>query len=400
MKDTAGRGPGSALVELTGRLDREAADDLSDRIEALLRTGVRSLRLDLGAVTFVSSAATRVLTRWRAELALLRGQLELVAIPSAVQHGLLVTGWNPAGGPDPGVADLRRSSWHARADFARAGSYEVSACESRGTLRARLVGGPDPSGARPVAFGPRMFGLGLGTLGGGVDNGAEPGGELVAVEGCLACFPAGRRKPDYLVGGGTPPPEAVLATGIICDGGFSDLVRFSTRPDADEIPVSELAAVALETARSPLAGVVLAGETAGLVGARLLRSPRSPGVLASVALPELREWLSFAPERIHPSASVIIAGVVGRVAEGPLAGWLRPLGAPEPLSGHLHAAVFSYLALPQRTVELPVLVRRLFHEHTLRDVLHLIADDRTEDGVGESALQRGVMWVGPITAVE
>jgi hypothetical protein len=50
-------------------------------------------------------------------------------------------------------------------------------------------------------------------------------------------------------------------------------------------------------------------------------------------------------------------------------------------------------------VELGTLLRRLFKEHELRDVLHLVWDDRGEDGVGESALLRGVGWVAPITQV-
>jgi hypothetical protein len=69
------------------------------------------------------------------------------------------------------------------------------------------------------------------------------------------------------------------------------------------------------------------------------------------------------------------------------------------LYGHFHAAVFSYRPLPQRTVELGALVRRLFKDHQLRDVLHLVWDDRWEVGVGESALVRGVGWVAPITQV-
>ncbi len=69
------------------------------------------------------------------------------------------------------------------------------------------------------------------------------------------------------------------------------------------------------------------------------------------------------------------------------------------LYGHFHAAVFSYRPLPQRTVELGVLARGLFKDHQLRDVLHLVWDDRDEDGVAESTLVRGVGWVAPITLV-
>jgi len=113
----------------------------------------------------------------------------------------------------------------------------------------------------------------------------------------------------------------------------------------------------------------------------------------------VREWLSFAPERVHAMTTTVIAGVVARAPEGPLAAHLRPLGGMRALFGHFHAMVFSYHPVPQRTVELPVLLRGLFASHQLRDVLHLIWDDRAEAGVGESALLRGVAWVAPITKV-
>ena len=71
----------------------------------------------------------------------------------------------------------------------------------------------------------------------------------------------------------------------------------------------------------------------------------------------------------------------------------------ERLFGHFHAAVFSYRPLPQRTVELGALVRGLFANHELRDVLHLLWDDRGEAGVGESAFVRGVGWIAPITQI-
>jgi hypothetical protein len=50
-------------------------------------------------------------------------------------------------------------------------------------------------------------------------------------------------------------------------------------------------------------------------------------------------------------------------------------------------------------VELASLVRGLFRNHQLQDVIHLLWDDRGEAGVAESALVRGVAWVGPITDV-
>jgi hypothetical protein len=204
---------------------------------------------------------------------------------------------------------------------------------------------------------------------------------------------------DYLVGGGTVIPQVLMASGMTCRGSFSELVRFSTKQEAAAVPLSELADVALQAAGGGTAGIVIAGESAGLAGARLRRSPVGGTEPMRFDVPAVREWLSFAPERLYPMSTTLIAGVVARRPTGPIRAHLRPLGASGGLQGHLHAAVFSYHPLPQRTVELATLVRGFFVNHELRDVLHLVPDGREDVGVDESALIRGVCWVAPITHI-
>jgi hypothetical protein len=177
------------------------------------------------------------------------------------------------------------------------------------------------------------------------------------------------------------------------------MVRFTTQTESEAVPLSELAATALKAAGGRMAGMVIVGETAGLVGAKLRQSPASEAAPVRFEVPALREWLSFAPRRTHPKATTLIVGVVARSPQGPIARHLRPLEGSPGLFGHFHAAVFSYHALPQRTVELSLLLEGLFANHELRDVLHLIWDHRGDAGVGESALVRGVGWIGPVTQV-
>jgi len=412
MKIDAVRQGGSALLQLEGRLDREWAEHLSDTLEDLLHEGVRSLRIDFAGVTYVSSAATKVLARWHQELAFLRGEVRLTSLPPAVREGFAVAGWDsqfdaiePAGSGPP---SLRLSSWHIRADFATSGQYELSSCVPQGTLTCHLHGDPDqlaqapfgPGDCSVVALPDGAFGLGLGAIGGTYEECHERLGELVAVAGCLAYFPSdGARMADYLVSGGGVAPRAVLASGLTCEGGFSQLVRFSPKPEMAAIPLSELATIGLDAVGGRIAGMVIAGEAAGLCGARLRRSPAYGAAPVEFEVPAVREWLSFAPERTHAMTTTLIVGLVARGPEGPIATYLRPLGATRELYGHFHAAVFSYHPLPQRTVELTALVRGLFANHQLRDVLHLIWDDRGEAGVGESGLVRGVGWVAPVTQV-
>ena len=88
------RDGGSAVLRVAGRLDREGAEHLSQSLEELLRDGVRSVAIDLSTVTYISSLATTVLSRWRQELAVLRGEVQLTSLPPAVREALAILGWD------------------------------------------------------------------------------------------------------------------------------------------------------------------------------------------------------------------------------------------------------------------------------------------------------------------
>ena len=412
MRIGTAREGGSARLELAGRLDREWAEHLSTTLQDLIGDGVRSIDIDLAAVTYVSSAGTEVLARWQEELAILRGDVRLVSVTPELRDAFAVAGWDAP--LDPGAVmarrsgELRKSSWHSRESLAASGLYEMSACSPPGSLACRLIG--DPGGVTEAPLGPAdcttvsltagAFGLGVGAIGANYAECHERFGELVAVAGCVAHFPTdGARKPDYIVSGSTHAPQAVLASGIVCDGGFSELIRFSTRPEAQAVPLSELAATCLDAAGGRTAGIVIIAETAGLCGARLRRSPALGDAPVQFEVPGVRHWLSFAPERTCAMTTTLVAGVVARAPSGPLAAHLRRLDPVGRIFGHLHAAVFSYRPIPQRTVELTGLLRSLFADHRLEDVLHLVWDDRGTDAVPESSFARGVGWIAPITQV-
>jgi anti-anti-sigma factor len=403
------RDGGSARLALEGRLDREWAERLSHALEELLQDGVRTLSLDFKGVTYVSSAATVVLARCRQELELLRGEVRLSSVNPAVREMFGMAGWNPEAisAESGGVAgELRRSSWHSRADLAATGHFELSTADAHAALTCRLVGNPSrlaterlrPDECEVVHLPDDAFALGIGAIGGSPRDCCSRLGEFVAVAGCLAYFPSdGARLADYLVAGG-PPPRALLGSGLVCTGGFSHLLRFNTRAEADAVPLSELASVALKAVGGSIAGVVIAGETAGILGTRLRRSPAEAAL--SFDVPAVKDWLTFPPQPIYPRATALIAGVVARSPQEPVAAHLRRLGAGRRPWGHWHAAIFSYRPLPQRTVELTTLARTLYANHQLRDVLHLLCDGRGDADPIESALVRGVAWVAPIARVE
>jgi anti-anti-sigma factor len=415
----------SALVRLTGRLDGERSRHLADTLDELLRDGLRSVVLDMSQVSYVSTAGTHVLGQRYRDFSTLRGELRvsapspevLTALTTAglLDHLLLLPGDDRvAGGPGrPSAAFTRASgeftgdSWQVPSDAPHAGHYEVSRRNTGGALECRMYGRPDAfaqgyvaAECRPVAFPVHAFGLGIGAIGRDFDECRGRFGELLGVAGAVAYLPTdGALVPDYQLGGPDEPPLALVGTGLVCDGNFSNLIRFRAQPGAGAVPLSEVAAMALSTSESPVAGLVIAAEATELVLASLRRSPASLGEPLEFDAGAVREWLAFTAERTQSPRTALIAGVVAREAPPALGEFLRPLGGPEGLLGHFHAMGFAYRPVPQRTVSLRALVDKLLETQPLRAVGHVVADDRGADSAGQTTLLRGLCWTAPITAV-
>lgn len=415
MQVSAGHDGLYAVVRLAGRLDGEAARSLSDTLEDVLREGARSIELDMAEVDYVSSAAVRVLTRFMAGLGALRGTLQLVAPGPAARPVLEAAGLGNIIIDQPGLPRTpnpsgRFSRWGLPTIDARFGSYEISHYCDDGVV-CRLVGPPgsllgtpiDPAAHRVVSFPAQSFGLGIGAIGERYSDGVPRFGELLAAEGIAAYLPTeGNRVPDFLSTYAKKAPSAVLLQGITWEGLFSDLIRFSTQPDADEIPLAELAEVGLEMLGADAVVIAALAEVSGIVGASLRRSPALlPSERSGLTdAAHLREMISYTPEPAHPGTTALIVGVAGRKPDALLASYLRPMDESGKLQGHFHAAVFPYSPVPQRTVMLPSLLERLFQESAVRDVLHLIPDDRGDGGAGQTGLLRGVCWMARISGTE
>jgi anti-anti-sigma factor len=415
MQVSAGHDGLYSVVRLAGRLDGEAARNLSDTLEDVLREGARSIELEMAEVDYMSSAGVRVLSRFIEGLSALRGTLQVVA-PSAHARTMLEAAGlgaviiSEAGLPRATNPSGRFSRWGLPSIDARFGSYEISHyCDDGVTCRligppGSLLGQPiDPAAHRVTSFPKQSFGIGIGALGERYEDGVPRFGEFLAAEGAAAYLPTeGNRVPDFMMTYARKPPMAVLLQGITWQGLFSDLIRFSTQPDADEIPLAELAEVGVEMLGAKSVVLAALAEVSGVVGASLRRSPAvlaaDQGGLTDVA--HLRERISYTPEKAHAGTTALIVGVAARQPDPLLGPYLRAMDATGALTGHFHAAIFPYTPVPQRTVMLPSLLDRLFQESSLRDVLHLVHDDRGAEGSGQTGLLRGVCWMAKIDGSE
>jgi len=414
---------GCVVVRLAGRLDGESAEQLSETLERLLRDGQRSVLLEMAEVSYLSSPGVQVLQHAYQEFSSLRGELRLRAPSPAVVEALSATELQAKLVVDPNDTatltrlrtstamrsmDLTRDGWRSPTGTPFHGSYEVSTREPEEALTCRVYGraegvvrgGVLPADARSVPFSESMFGLGIGALGSDCSECAGRFGELVAAAGSVAYLPSeGAQTPDFELGLAGRAPVAVLGSGLVCDGSFAQLARFSTQPDAEAVPLAELARVCLDAVRGDTVGMVMLAEAAGLVGAWLRRSPATAVPAIGFDVQGARDWLGTTPQPIHDGTTVLVTGIASRAPHRLLAPQLRPLSGQPGLVGHFHAVVFTYRPLPQRTVDLRVLVTKLFSQQRIRGVLHLLSDDRSGAGAGESEFRRGLCWASPVTSV-
>jgi hypothetical protein len=183
------------------------------------------------------------------------------------------------------------------------------------------------------------------------------------------------------------------------------VMRFEAKgePGSAAVALSQISLACLDQARCETVGVVLAGETDGLVGAALRQSPVDipPGVDA-FAHPDVRDWLSLTPEPEHSASTALVVGVATRRAGAALAPFVRPLSGmlASNLEGHFHAAVVPYRPLPGGAIELASTVSLLFEPGRIDSILHLLGDSRSIVGAGESTFTRGVIWYVALTVEE
>ena len=401
------RAEGHTRVVATGRLDGTWSDHLAKALDELVRAGHDQLVLDMSGIVFVSSLGLRCLLTAYKRLKAVGGSFIVEHPTEAVREVLEMAGM---------AGMLLAAAPAAKAAAASAPAVEIfTRANVRGELhrqgtqgmRARAYG--NPSLLANAAFAaannstlevkPDLVALGLGAFGDHYEECQERYGEFLAVAGAAAYQPGdGSRTCDTLVTEGSYVPQMQSLYGLACTGTFTQLARFEPVEGAEQVSMGALAELVLELAGADLACLVIAGESAGLAGASLRRSPTET-TGSPLGFPEVRQWLSFTTEKAHVRASAVVCGVVAKSGTVPaaLAPFLRPLGAGSSVEGHLHAAAFRFRALPRGNLTVTTALRPWFEHDTVQDVLHLLADDRDADATLESAFTRGALWVAPLT---
>jgi anti-anti-sigma factor len=397
-------------VRVKGRLDSYWADPLARRLEEMIRGGAHHIRLNLAEVVYLSSAGIRVLVKFYRQLQGIQGSFAVSSPSDPVKTVLDLAGLATLliSGVAAPVAVPAAQAQLKHLERANA-TFEVFDDTPGAVLTCQAIGDPElligcrfrEEHCHTVRFPDTTFAVGLGAFGNNFEDCRNRFGEFLAVAGAAAYLPPdGSNVPDYLVAAGTFVPAVEVLYCVACAGPFAHLARFEAKKETGAVPLVELVDACLDITGTDVAGIVIAAESAGLMGAALRRSPALPASETSpFAHPQIREWLSFTAERAYTRSLALVVGIASRADHPVLGPLVRPLGRGPWPAGHFHGAAFSYRPLQKGTLEAKATVTTLFEAETLQGVLHLLNDDREIAGAGQSEFIRGACWVGPISEI-
>lgn len=396
------------LLNISGRLDATWSDYFTEALLAHIRKGHHKLLLEAEQLSYLSSAGIRSLMTLHKELLGVQGGFIIVNASDFVKKTLEATGlgqWLAENFPD----DMPKKD---RADTdpvtRKAGPVdEVYVLNPKASLQLEIHDGWRPwqaaSSIKRMDFRVTRstFALGIGATVVQEESGSDQFGEFLAVAGNVVVLPPEESgRPDYMMADKDFIPELHAIQALICQGEMSHLFRFSADGHKRFFTLSELASMALKATGSDMAAFVILGEIDGLVGASLIRSPSHISDNQEIIFPETKNWLSFSGERVYARNQALLFGVTSHVSSDKEPGLLSRLPGTDSLAAHVHAAVFPYQPLQNGKIEMKEQLEKFFNGSPPVGVLHLVADDRTAVGLGQSSLIHGACWCAPLNNPE
>jgi len=402
---------GGVDLVLAGRVDAETGDELEAAVDALLHRGVTTIRLDLDAVGFLSSAGIRTLFQVSRAAKGTGGSCLVSRASDQVRRvltlaklaPLLMEGHAGAAQPKPATpaapAKQAEPSRETLGNVVLVGASDSAPAPVAGTVigEREWITGRAPAEEPPHDVPRHAFGMGIGCL---ADEGTPMacGGELVAACGSVFTRPPRPfATPDSLVSRGDLVPAVRMVSGLFWEGMPRGRTEFEPAPSVAAVTLAELLGPLLERTRVDALAVVIVAEIHGLVGVELTRpieEATSDDHPAAARAEVVARWLSFSREPIHAGRTALVVGVAAHPGAAEAAA-VRPLDAAGGVLGHFHAAVFPPRPPRRGVTEASIVVDDLAGSAPLA-VMHLLADPEPVLGSGRPEFVRGTCWYAPL----
>jgi anti-anti-sigma factor len=411
--------PAVAVLSVQGRLDSFGARAFGDACADASRSPARrAVIVNLDGVTYLSSAALRVLTLTLKTVAARGGQVALCHVHEYCRGVIEIAGLDghlpifadeaaavaQTGGQGP-QAPVDRAwdqleQWETPAAAVRAipgpgrtrGAVEILG-DIKDVLRADLTEAQVIS----KAFCETEYSIGCGALGDRLEDYYPIMGEMITIGGTMVWLPTdGHDTPDFLI-----PKNAsravTLRTGFNASltGGFDECLLVEAK-DPEGLAIDQLYRLVFESARTrrpDYRGVIgLAGraEFATVLGAGIRKSPIrrfQPANGQSILHPSnIADWFAGDHSPRQRNVTGLLCGVGVDLqsdlsafdpAMVDLAFYRHPdntAGKPHLL--HNHAVFFTALPWPERPVDLTTEVNRVVDEGDFCDMRHLLDQSR------------------------
>lgn len=396
------------VLVLNGRLDAYWSAILGEKMEECLHEGFYDLLLDTNGITYMSSAGIRVLFQYFRKLKEIQGSL-LVVRPSEQVRSVLE------------MAGMRMLMMAKESRKTEAGShpafetcidqvrYIMETIHPDECMKGMIVGSPaglfegmaDPAAVRTIPFHSQRYGVGIGAFGDGPEEIFHSMGEFIGLGDVIAWLPTDEmKKPDYLIRAGQMVPKVNLLYGLLFEGLFSHMIRFEVTDMDRKVPFSQLMDHLMQLVPFERAGMVMVAESSGLVGVSLAADPMGREQANPLfSFPEIKQEVTVTTEPDYIGMLALVTGIVSATETDRTNRHLRPLSLFSTLLGHFHAAVFSYHPLKKHWKDPLEVIRTLVEEHQFETILHLLNDQRSHLGIGESEFRAGTCWFGKINTM-
>jgi len=390
-------------LRLHGRFDANWSDHVGDSINTAVRAGQHHIILNFSGVNYISSAGIRVLMSHYKQLNSVNGTFRVTEPIESILKTFQLAGLSKLivsvqedpqiESPTPPVLSWDRGGvvFENHTDAANSLSLDY-----HGTPEKLPAGRFSHEDVTKLRCDPDLLGIGVGAFRGGDSGEVGRFGEFLAVAGSAVTLPTdGSRMPDYQTTEGDYRPEAELLYGITARGSLPCLLRFEAVESSEGvIGLSHLVVAAMESSHADSVAIVIIAESTCVVGASLRKSPDQGEGTSPFSFPGVRDWLSYTTESDEERSVALIVGFAERYPSAESEPFLRTIGPGTLAKGHFHAVTFPYRPLTKGKIDLAETVSSLITSGSLRTVMHLMADERKFEGIGETSLMRGVCWVG------
>ncbi|NIV43167.1 MAG: anti-sigma factor antagonist [Candidatus Dadabacteria bacterium] len=397
---------GFELLVLDGRLDAYWADHLESEISGCIREGHYKIMLDMSSVSYLSSAGIRVLLQSYKKLNQINGLLILVNISNSVKSVLELSGVHtllkptnlkdtPRQEAEPKVRRLQTEQAHYEI-FSESNSNKLT-CEVSGSTDFIRNNKINPDTDLSLEISDDCYSLGIGAFGDNYEDCKNRFGEYLAVAGGVTYLPTdGTNVPDSQNTTGNYLPQINTLYSLTCKGDFAYMARFETTKDRNSVALSDLIEGGFNISEQDTIAVAVVAESAGIVGANLIKSPVLRKSTDIFSFPDIQNCISFTSEKSYIGSLAVLFGIATKEEPSDKMGsLLRPIGDGN-VYGHFHAMIFSYEPLIKGKLDLQQTVKHLFERQSVQSVVHLLSDNREIVGAGQSEFIRGGLWVGPI----